>query len=155
MSECTHAIARSLALVTCPLHGDDIAGVSVWTWSIRAARRPRCDVADRFVVANEPVAAPWRGCVDVVLGARRATVDDALAVPLQSGCALVATPVSGLGTAFRLHGGGVLVVPDRVGFCGVCLYPWLVLGFDLFEVTGHRLDASTAVPLPRRESAGR
>jgi len=154
MPECTHAIATSLALVTCPLRGDDIAGVSVWTWSTGAARWSRCEFADRFVVATEPVAAAWHGCVDVVLGARRATIDDALAVPLQSGCALVTTPVSGLGTVFRLQGGRVLVVPDQMRVCGVCLYPWLVLGCDLLRVTGHRLDASSTVPQPRRESAG-
>jgi hypothetical protein len=155
MPECTHAIGISLNLVTSPLRGDEITGVSVWTWSTRAKRWPQCHAGDGFVVATEPVAAAWHGCVDVVLDAHRATVDDALAIPLQPGCALVATPVSGLGTAFRLRGGSVLVVPDRIGVCGVCVYPWLVLGCDPFRITGHRLDAATAVPQPRRESAGR
>jgi hypothetical protein len=155
MTECMHAIARPLSLVRCPAAGDEGAGVSVWTWSAGTAHRSPGEVADRFVVATEPVAEAWRGCVDVVLAAQRATVDDALTVRLDSGCALVATPVTGVGTALRLRDEDVVVVPERVGACGICLYPWLVLGADIAEVTGNRLDASTTVPPPRRGPAAR
>lgn len=155
MTECTHAIARPLSLARCPAAGDDGAGVSVWTWSAATAHPLRGEVADRFVVATEPVAGPWHGSVDVVLAACRATVDEALAVPVESGCALVATPVTGVGVALRLRDGDVVVVPDRVGACGICLYPWLVLSADLAAVTGHRPDGPAAVPTPRRGSAAR
>jgi len=151
MSDCTHAIARSLSLVRVPSAGQ-AAGVSAWTWAARTAHE---QAGDRFVVATEPVPETWRGCVDVVLATARASVDDALAVPFDSGCALTATPVSGLGTVLCLQGGEVIVVPDRLGVCGICLYPWLVVGADLTEVTGHRLEISTSVPSPRRGSAAR
>jgi hypothetical protein len=150
MTECTHAIARPLSLVRHPSDGDDSAGVSVWTWS---AGRRQDEVADRFVVATEPVPASWQGCVDVVLATRRETIGDARAVPVEIGCALVATSVTGHGTVLQLHGGRILVVPARVAACGICLYPWLVLGADLTEVTGHRLAAPATVPSPRRGSA--
>jgi hypothetical protein len=155
MTDCTHAIARPLSLARYPAAGDDSAGVSVWMLLPTTARQPRREVADRFVVATAPVAVPWRGSVDVVLAASRATVDEALVVPVGSGCALVATPVTGVGIALRLRDGDVVVVPERVGACGICLYPWLALSAGLAGVTDHRLDGPTAVPTPRRGSAAR
>ena len=145
MSDCTHAIARSLSLVRVPT-GGVAAGVSVWTWSAGT---------DRFVVATEPVPETWRGCVDVVLATARASVGDAIAAAPDSGCAVIATPVAGLGTVLCVLGGEAIVVPDRLGVCGICLYPWLVLGTDLTDVTGHRFEISTSVPSPRRGSAAR
>lgn len=156
MTECTHRMARSLSLARCPLHSNEAARISVWSWSLGTTGQPHCPcvAGDRFVVAAEPVTEQWQGCVDVMLAGHRGTVRDAMGVAIQGGCALVATPVIGTSIVFRTHGGVILVVPDRSDICGVCLYPWLVISSGPSTLDALQ-NLPTAVPRPRRESAAR
>jgi hypothetical protein len=110
--------------------------------TLRATTGCPCADADRFVVVEESADARWLASADVIVARPRPTVytaqEAAERLGRLPGCAFVLVPIADNGIVVGGRAGSVAIA-ER-GLCGICLYPWLVNGGRLADLT---------VPKPR------
>lgn len=150
---CQHLPLRDvppMRLLRCTTHSALADGGAVWTWGpvLPSPGACPCARADRFVVATETATPSWLYRADVVSASRRETAgaagDVAVRLGRIPGCALVTVPFDGLGVLFRTATETVVLDRGGPGACGLCVYPWLVAGRRLLELTAPPLGSGAA-----------
>jgi hypothetical protein len=140
-SRCEHVILKDLGLhmTECRLHSRPRDGVAFWGYSTQPqpAYLCPCGMANRFSVVGETASISWMEAADVVMGISQVTTRDAVRVAARicglPGCPLVTVAAGQNCTVLCTR--TELVPVDNAMACGLCVYPWLVAGRRLADLT--------------------